>query len=195
MQEKEGSFQAWCQNSVTGGGRNKFWGGTMSLFTWIREGQGAQEIYSGVNQTSKVKTKDKKNKKRSSVQKYPLIMVIVCDFSQNAEVKTKKKVFVPKVVWSSVWVDKNYKIASGKHQFGSPRPWFALPIAQSLLISSGNSPCLGGYNFCLGEHKQSFGLARPRNAPRGIGPGLFIDKGCMSCWKKTSERASLLRNL
>ena len=43
------------------------------------------------------------------------------------------------------------------------------PVASSLLISSGHSPRLGGHNFRLGEHKQSFGGARPRNAPRGAG--------------------------
>ena len=47
------------------------------------------------------------------------------------------------------------------------------PVAPSLLISSGHSPRLGGaqFNFRLGGHKQSFGGAQPRNAPRGAGPG------------------------
>ena len=43
-------------------------------------------------------------------------------------------------------------------------------VAPSLLISSGNSPRLGGHNFRLGGHKQSFGGARPQTAPRGAGP-------------------------
>ena len=33
------------------------------------------------------------------------------------------------------------------------------------LFSLGNSPRLGGHNFCLGGHKQSFGGARPQNVP------------------------------
>ena len=53
------------------------------------------------------------------------------------------------------------------------------PVAPSLLISSGNSPRLGGHNFRLGGHKQSFGGARPWYAPRGAGSGqssTFIEK-------------------
>ena len=44
------------------------------------------------------------------------------------------------------------------------------PVTPSQLISSGRSPRLEGHNFRLGGHKQSFGVARPRNAPRGAGP-------------------------
>ena len=45
------------------------------------------------------------------------------------------------------------------------------PVAQSLLISSGHSPRLGGHNFRLRGHKQSFGGARPWYAPHGAGSG------------------------
>ena len=33
---------------------------------------------------------------------------------------------------------------------------------------------LGGHNFRLRRHKQSFGGARPRNTPRGAGPDLSL---------------------
>ena len=48
------------------------------------------------------------------------------------------------------------------------------PGAPSLLISAGHSPRLRMHNFRLGRHKQSFGGARPRNAPRGAGPDLTL---------------------
>ena len=38
----------------------------------------------------------------------------------------------------------------------------------------GHSPRLGGAQFLFGGHKQSFGGARPRNAPRGAGPAYVI---------------------
>ena len=49
-------------------------------------------------------------------------------------------------------------------------------VAPSLLISSGHSPHLGG-------HKQSFGGARPRNAPHGAGLGRFcsLDQTHLEC--------------
>ena len=57
-----------------------------------------------------------------------------------------------------MWVHKNYENTAGKHKI-------CTPVAQSLLISSGHSPRLGG-------HKQSFGGARPRNAAP-VAPGLI----------------------
>ena len=58
--EEGGERQPRRQDSVTGGGGNKFWGGTRSLFMWIRKGHGAREIYSSVDQTNRVKTKNRK---------------------------------------------------------------------------------------------------------------------------------------
>ena len=46
----------------------------------------------------------------------------------------------------------------------------------------GAQSSLGGHNFRLGGHKQSFGGARPRNGPRGAGPGLtpYHGQPCIS---------------
>ena len=46
------------------------------------------------------------------------------------------------------------------------------PVAPSRLISSRHSPRLEGHYFRLGGHKQSYGGARPRYAPRGAGSAL-----------------------
>ena len=49
------------------------------------------------------------------------------------------------------------------------------PEAPSLLISSGHSPRLGGNNFRLGGHKQSFGGGTAGMPPRGAGSVLIAN--------------------
>ena len=50
----------------------------------------------------------------------------------------------------------------------------------------GAQSSLGGHSFRLGEHKQSFGGARPQNAPRGAGPALMDTRG----WLQRSGSSS-----
>ena len=94
-------YQARRQDSVTGGGGHKeIWGGARELD--LRE-------FESVDQTKKVKTK-----KRSSIQKFPQILVIISKivrFSTNSEVKTKqnkkqKKVFCSKISAILVFISK-----------------------------------------------------------------------------------------
>ena len=79
------------QDSVTGGGgTNKFGGSREVCSCEFERGTGAREICCSVDQTNNVKTK----RKRSSIQKFPQILVIVSKFLRfftNSQVKTKKK--------------------------------------------------------------------------------------------------------
>ena len=87
---KNAKTQARRQDSVTKGGAEINFGAAREVYLCeIERGKGAREIYSSVDQTNKVKTK----KKRSSVQKFPQILVVVSKFlrfSANSLVKTKK---------------------------------------------------------------------------------------------------------
>ena len=93
-------MQARLQDSVTGRveGRNKFREGTKSLFMWIWE--------CGSNDHGE-------DKKKSLVQQFPQPLVFITKFlrfSTISKVENKKiKVFVPKVLWNSVWVQKTKK--------------------------------------------------------------------------------------
>ena len=93
---KTWSFQARRQDSVIGGGgRNKFGGGTGSLFTLIREGHGdTRNLFQcGSNEQSE------DQKKRSSVQQFPQILVIVSKFAifhEFLSVEQKKRGLRPK---------------------------------------------------------------------------------------------------
>ena len=59
------------------------------------------------------------------------------------------------------------------------RPWSqasnGTSVAPSLLLSLGHNPRLGA-QFLFGEHKQLLGGARPRNAPRGVGPAANLQQ-------------------
>ena len=90
------------------GGTNKFWGGTRSLFMWIREGHGVIEIYSRVDQTNKVKTKKKVFSSKTSTN-YGYRLKILAIFYKFLSEDQKKKVFVPKVLWNPVWAHQNYE--------------------------------------------------------------------------------------
>ena len=87
-------------------------------------GTGAQEIFSSVDQTKKVKTK-KKGLQYKSFHKFWFSSQNSCNFPRIRE-DQKKKIFVPKVFRNPVWVHKNYENKGGKHQLGSLRPRFAL---------------------------------------------------------------------
>ena len=75
---KTWSFQARRQDSVTGGAEINLKGGTGSLFMCIREGHGGTRnlFQCGSNERGE----DQKIKKRSSVQKFLQILVIVSKF-------------------------------------------------------------------------------------------------------------------
>ena len=63
--------------------------------------RGAREVYSIVDQTKKVRTK-KKKKKRSTVQKFPQILVVVSKFLRFlSEEQIKKKGLRPKSLMKS----------------------------------------------------------------------------------------------
>ena len=93
--------QAWRQDNVTGGTEINFGGAREVYLCEFERGTGAREIYSSVDQTKKVKTK---KKKRSSVQKFPQILLVIVSkflrFFTNtlAKTKIKKKVFVQKLL-------------------------------------------------------------------------------------------------
>ena len=55
----KGLRQAWRQDSVTAGGRSKFWGAREVYLCEFERGTGARKIYSSVDQTNKVKTEKK----------------------------------------------------------------------------------------------------------------------------------------
>ena len=80
---------------MTGGGRNKFWGGTRSLFIYIREGTVAREIYYSVDQMNKVKTKKKVfNSKISTNSSYRLKILAI--FHELFREDQRKKGLRPK---------------------------------------------------------------------------------------------------
>ena len=86
------------QDSVTGGAEINFLGGHEKfIYVNSRRGTRAREIYSSVDQTNKVKTK-KKGFHFKNFLKFWLSSENPCDFSRILSVKTKKKVFVPKVL-------------------------------------------------------------------------------------------------
>ena len=79
----------------------------------------------------------------------------------------KQKVFVPKVLCKPVRVHKNNKNTGGKHQFSGS---ICTPVAPSLLISSGHSPCWGGTIFTWGAQAVIWGGHGPGIPLRGAGP-------------------------
>ena len=125
----------------------------------FERGTGAREIYPGLDQMNKEKTKDSKEfsgrnwefkrffrlktgdlqKKRSSFQKCHEIRC------QSTKI-TKIPLATP--IWASI----------------------CTPVAPSLLISSGHSPCLGGHNFRLGGTSSHLGGHGPGMPP--VAPGL-----------------------
>ena len=89
------------------------------------------------------------------------------DLKKKKKKKKKKKDRHPKNVMKS---GVSPQILP-KYRWQTPI-WASLctPVAPSVLIFSGHSPRLGA-QFSFGGHKQTFGGVRPRNAPRGAGPG------------------------
>ena len=128
------------------GGRNKFWGGH-EKFIYVNS-RGARGHESGSNEQGK----EQKKKVFTETQR---------DFP--AENRHSNSFSLPKT-------DELQK--NGLHPENFMKSWqtpiwasFCTPVAPILLISWGHSPRLGEHNFRLKGHEQSFGGARPRNAP------------------------------
>ena len=109
------SIQARRQDSVTGGGKNKFWGarevylceferGTRDLSQSGWNEQGEDQRFKGIFRP------------KSGIQ-------AVFPPENRWSPKKRKKVFIPKMSWNPVSVHKIYENTGGKHQFG---PRFAL---------------------------------------------------------------------
>ena len=121
----------------------------------------------------------KRKQKRPSTQKFSRTLVFISKFlrfSTNSKVKTKKKVFVPKVYEirceSTKTTKKQFLLANFR----------AISINLGVLGLDLHSSRPEPVNFfgarsSLGGHKQSFGGVRPRNAPRGAGPALISTRG------------------
>ena len=119
----------------------------------FERGTGAQEIYPYLDQRNKVWCENSKGFSGRN-RKFKC-------FSGRKQVTSKKKVFTE--------ISRDFSaeigISSGFSNFKSTKNTNLRSKAPNLLISLGNSPRLGGHNFRLGDHKQSFGGARPRYAP------------------------------
>ena len=105
----------WCPPSRPGarmawlGGAEINLGGHEKFIYVNARGQGARKVYSSVDQTKKVKTKKKVfNTKISTNSGCRLKILAIFHELLSEEQKKKKKVFVPKLLWNSVWVHKNY---------------------------------------------------------------------------------------
>ena len=172
---------------MTGGGRNKFWGHEKFILCEFERGTGAREIYPSLDQINKVRSKDskkfscrnrkfkrffrpktgdlqkkKKKKKRSSLKLQGISgrnRKFKRFFRPETDDLQKKKGLHPKnVLKSGVSPQKTPIWAS-----------ICTPVAQSLLISSGHSPGLGGHNFCLGGTSSHLGGHGPGMPLRGVG--------------------------
>ena len=69
-----------------------------------------------------------------------------------------------------------------KYRWQTPM-WASIctPVAPSLLISSGHSPCLGEHNFRLGGTSSHLGGQGLGMAPRGAGPVLITFLAYVTC--------------
>ena len=109
-------------------------------------------------------------KKKIFVSKFPQILVVVSKFlrfSTISEVKTKKKKKKGLRLKISTNSGCRLKIFSILGVLG-----LDLHASSPELINFfGAQSLLGGAQVSFGGHKQSFKGARPRNAPRGAGPG------------------------
>ena len=144
--------QARRQDSVTGGAEINFWGAREVYLREFERGTGAREIYFSLVQMNKVKIKNLEGFSCRN-QKFKRF------FRPKTGDLQKKKGLHPKNVIKS-GVIRKYRWQTSI--------WAPLCTSEApdLLIFSEHSPRLGGeHNFRLGGHKQSFGGARPRNAP------------------------------
>ena len=176
---------------MTGGGEAaeiNFGGAREVYLCEFKRDTGAQEIYSSVDQTNKVKTK-----KKVFSSKFPQILVIVSKFlrfSTNSNLKTKKKVFVSKVLcrlnrseFTKITkiraVDTNLGVLGLDLHSSSPE----------LFNFFGAQSSLGGAQFFGGGTSSHLG-ARSRNAPRGAGPAapsLWLRYWLPAIWQKIEK--------
>ena len=130
-----------------------------------------------MNQTKKVKTK----KKRSSVQKYPqlLVFIKIVRLSTNSKVKTKKKRLRPKICSNFHEIRcESTKITKKQFLLTNSRAISTILRVLDLSLHSsspepvnffGAQSSLGGTQLSFGGTSSHLG-GRPRNAPRGAGP-------------------------
>ena len=149
-----GARIAW----LVGGGRNKFWGGTRSLFMWIREGHGGTRnlSQSESNEQDEDQTFIGISRLKSEIQTF---------FPAENRWSPKNKGLHPKNVMKSTKITKilvaNTKLGLDLHS-SSPEP---------VNFLRGHSPRLkGGHNFRLGGTSSRMGGTAPECPP--VSPGL-----------------------
>ena len=156
----------WRQDGVTGGAEINFGGHENFIYVNSRGARGHEKFML-------VWIK----KKRSSVQKFPQILVIVSKFlrfftnslGKNKEKKKKsssQKLYEIRCESTTITkiraVNTNSGVLGLDLHFNSPEP----------LNSSGHSPRLGGTIFVWGGTSSHLGGTAP-NCPRGAGPALL----------------------
>ena len=155
--------QARRQDSVTGGGRNKFWGGTRSLFVWIQEGHGSTRnlFQCGSNEQ---RENHKKGLQFKNFHKFWLSSQNSCDFSRILKWRPKKKVFVQKffeIRCESTKITKIRAVNTHSGVLGLD----LLSNSLELVNVVGAQFSLGGTIFVRGAQAVIWGGALPRNAP------------------------------
>ena len=149
----------WCQarrqDSVTERAVINFGGAREVYLGEFERGTGAREIYLSLDQMNKVKTKDSKGFSGQNREFKRFFR------SKTGDLQKKKRFSFQKCHEVRCQSTKSTKIIVANTNFGldlhssSPEP----------VNFFGAQSSLGGDNFRLGGHKQSFGGARPRYAP------------------------------
>ena len=134
---------------------------------------GAREAISNVDQTKKLKNKKKVFSTNISTNSGCRSKFL--RFSSNSQVKTENKGlrFYEIPCESTKITKRQFLLANSRAVYPN---WVVLGLdlhssTPETVNFFGSQSSLGGHNFHLGGHKQSFGGARPWNAPRGAGPG------------------------
>ena len=104
------------QDSVTAGARNKSWGVREVYLSEFERGAGAQEIYSSVDQTNKVKTKKKVFCFKISTNSGYRLKILSIFHEFLSEDQKKRKVFSSKISTNSGY---RLKILAIFHKFFS----------------------------------------------------------------------------
>ena len=131
-----------------GGGRNKFWGGTSSLF--CVNSRGAREIYPSLDKLNKVRSKDSNGFSGPNRKFKHFFRPKTGDLQKKG--LHLKNVMKMSPIWASI----------------------STPVAPTLFISSGHSPRLGRHSFCLGGGGTSSHLGRHGLGIPPVAPGLFV---------------------
>ena len=133
--------------------------------------RGARGIYPSLVQMNKVKTKGSEGfsgRYQKSPQKNKKVLTkILSNFP--AEIRNSNGFSGPKQVISKKKKKKRCLSQQCHVNYENMKISICTPIAPSLLITSGNSPRLGGGTVFVWGHKKSFAGARPRYVPRGAG--------------------------